>query len=130
MRLNLRRILLVLHASLVRRHPLPTPPHMIHTHRWEPGSYGYHGDDGRRFGGNGKGEDYGPCFTKGDTVGAAYCLANQEIFFTKNGNRVGIKAGPPWYVRTRSCGLHAEMETGRVEKAGLLTLATQEMLRL
>lgn len=28
----------------------------ISRHRWEIGSYGYHGDDGHKFGGSGKGE--------------------------------------------------------------------------
>mmetsp|Transcript_45085 Transcript_45085/g.134586 ORF Transcript_45085/g.134586 Transcript_45085/m.134586 type:complete len:177 (+) Transcript_45085:167-697(+) len=60
---------------------------------WEPGSYGYHGDDGKKFGGNGKGEDYGPRYSTGDTVGAAYCLASQEIFFTKNGVKVFRRDG-------------------------------------
>ncbi len=50
--------------------------------RWERGSYGYHGDDGNKFDGNGKGESYGPKFTKGDTVGGGYNLLTQEIFFT------------------------------------------------
>lgn len=58
----------------------PTPP--LLPCRWEPDSYGYHGDDGKKFGGSAKGEEYGPKFTKGDTIGAAYNLAKQEIFFT------------------------------------------------
>ena len=60
--------------------PDPTPP--LLPCRWEPDSYGYHGDDGKKFGGSAKGEEYGPKFTKGDTIGAAYNLAKQEIFFT------------------------------------------------
>jgi hypothetical protein len=50
--------------------------------RWEAGSYGYHGDDGRKYHNSGKGEDYGPRFGAGDTVGAGLHLGRQEIFFT------------------------------------------------
>lgn len=51
--------------------------------RWEPGSYGYHGDDGLKFGGNGgRGSNYGPQFSAGDTVGAALHMDTRQIFFT------------------------------------------------
>lgn len=49
---------------------------------WEAGSYGYHGDDGMRYAASGKGEEYGPRFGAGDTVGACLHLGRQEIFFT------------------------------------------------
>lgn len=49
---------------------------------WEPGSYGYHGDDGMRYASSGKGEEYGPRFGAGDTVGACLHLGRGEIFFT------------------------------------------------
>jgi hypothetical protein len=49
---------------------------------WEPGSYGYHGDDGHKFHSAGVGEEYGPKWTTGDTVGAGLDLGRQEIFFT------------------------------------------------
>ena len=65
-------------ATALVDHSLPPSPPCS----WEPGPYGYHGDDGHKFGGNGKGEDYGPKFSKGDTVGACYHLGKQEIFFT------------------------------------------------
>ena len=52
------------------------------TCRWEPNSYGYHGDDGKKFHANGAGEDYGPVFTSGDVVGAGIHIQRQEIFFT------------------------------------------------
>ncbi|KAG1656322.1 hypothetical protein FOA52_006653 [Chlamydomonas sp. UWO 241] len=81
---------------------------------WEPNSYGYHGDDGKKFGGNGKGEDYGPKFGKGDTVGAAYSLSTQEIFFTKNGVKLRTA-----FRRIRgelfpTLGLHSKGEVVRV----------------
>ncbi|KAL8172564.1 hypothetical protein V2J09_024368 [Rumex salicifolius] len=56
---------------------------------WEANSYGYHGDDGLLYRGQGKGEHFGPTFTTCDTVGAGINYASQEIFFTKNGVVVG-----------------------------------------
>ncbi len=50
--------------------------------RWEPGSYGYHGDDGRKFFQQGQGEEYGPRFGQGDVVGAGIHLGKGEMFFT------------------------------------------------
>jgi hypothetical protein len=50
--------------------------------RWESGSYGYHGDDGRKFHYSEKGEEYGPKYSAGDTVGACLHFGRQEIFFT------------------------------------------------
>ncbi|OVA16367.1 B30.2/SPRY domain [Macleaya cordata] len=56
---------------------------------WEANSYGYHGDDGFLYRGQGKGESFGPTFTSGDTVGGGINYASQECFFTKNGELVG-----------------------------------------
>ncbi|XP_042491633.1 ran-binding protein M homolog [Macadamia integrifolia] len=56
---------------------------------WEANSYGYHGDDGLLYRGQGKGETFGPTFTSGDTVGGGINYASQEFFFTKNGKLVG-----------------------------------------
>ncbi|KNA26020.1 hypothetical protein SOVF_000080 [Spinacia oleracea] len=56
---------------------------------WEANSYGYHGDDGLLYRGNGKGETFGPTFTTGDIVGGGINYTSQEIFFTKNGIVVG-----------------------------------------
>jgi hypothetical protein len=58
-----------------------TPPG-LKQNRWEPGSFGYHGDDGLRYAASGKGEEYGPRFGAGDTIGAAVHLGRHEIFFT------------------------------------------------
>eukprot|EP00882_Tetradesmus_deserticola_P015836 GHRQ01016884.1.p1 GENE.GHRQ01016884.1~~GHRQ01016884.1.p1 ORF type:complete len:209 (+),score=72.32 GHRQ01016884.1:270-896(+) len=55
---------------------------------WESGSYGYHGDDGRKFHHSEKGEEYGPKYSTGDTVGACLHFGRQEVFFTKNGTRL------------------------------------------
>ncbi|XP_068647186.1 ran-binding protein M homolog isoform X1 [Aristolochia californica] len=56
---------------------------------WEANSYGYHGDDGLLYRGQGKGESFGPTFTSGDTIGGGINYATQEFFFTKNGKLVG-----------------------------------------
>ncbi|GMH00337.1 hypothetical protein Nepgr_002176 [Nepenthes gracilis] len=56
---------------------------------WEANSYGYHGDDGLLYRGQGKGEPFGPPFTAGDTVGGGINYATQEVFFTKNGVVIG-----------------------------------------
>ncbi|KAG7593967.1 LIS1 homology motif [Arabidopsis thaliana x Arabidopsis arenosa] len=56
---------------------------------WEVNSCGYHGDDGFLYRGQGKGEPFGPKYTKDDTVGGGINYASQEFFFTKNGAIVG-----------------------------------------
>ncbi|KAJ0587905.1 putative transcription factor interactor and regulator LisH family [Helianthus annuus] len=56
---------------------------------WEANSFGYHGDDGLLYRGQGKGEDFGPKYTTGDTVGGGINYASQKLFFTKNGQVVG-----------------------------------------
>ncbi|KAK9049931.1 hypothetical protein SSX86_007556 [Deinandra increscens subsp. villosa] len=56
---------------------------------WEANSYGYHGDDGLLYRGQGKGEAFGPTYTTGDTVGGGINYASNKLFFTKNGQVVG-----------------------------------------
>lgn len=56
---------------------------------WEANSYGYHGDDGLLYRGQGKGETFGPTYSTGDTVGAGINYALNQFFFTKNGQVVG-----------------------------------------
>ncbi|KAK1436471.1 hypothetical protein QVD17_02251 [Tagetes erecta] len=56
---------------------------------WEANSFGYHGDDGLLYRGQGKGDTFGPTYSTGDTVGAGINYASQELFFTKNGQVVG-----------------------------------------
>jgi hypothetical protein len=52
-------------------------------------SWGYHGDDGRKFGESGTGEPFGPAYTTGDVIGAGFHHQRKEIFFTKNGFFLG-----------------------------------------
>ncbi|KAI8322212.1 SPRY-domain-containing protein, partial [Martensiomyces pterosporus] len=56
---------------------------------WDEGSWGYHGDDGNSFGGDGHGHPYGPGFTTGDTVGCGIDFMLRRIFFTRNGFFLG-----------------------------------------
>lgn len=59
---------------------------------WINRSYGYHGDDGKKFGARfvGTGTAYGPTFGKGDTVGCGYNPLAGTIFFTKNASMLGV----------------------------------------
>ena len=56
---------------------------------WEPGTFGYHGDDGRKYHARGSGEPYGPRFGTGDVVGCGIDWEAKEVFFTKNGLYLG-----------------------------------------
>lgn len=74
---------------------------------WEPNTYGYHGDDGLLYHGQGRGDAFGPTFTAGDTVGAGINYASQEIFFTKNGKLVGTHFKDVKCPLYPSIGLHS-----------------------
>ena len=52
-------------------------------------SYGYRGDTGKKVSGDSPGAEYGPTFAAGDVVGVAYDVAQQEAFFTRNGDALG-----------------------------------------
>eukprot|EP00761_Pharyngomonas_kirbyi_P014159 gb/GECH01014189.1/.p1 GENE.gb/GECH01014189.1/~~gb/GECH01014189.1/.p1 ORF type:complete len:449 (+),score=80.66 gb/GECH01014189.1/:1-1347(+) len=54
---------------------------------WRFLSYGYHGDDGKKFDykHRGRGSAYGPCFGTGDTVGCGIDFSDRSIFFVING---------------------------------------------
>jgi len=57
---------------------------------WDKSSYGFHGDDGGIFHGNGDMiRRFGPKFGSGDTIGCGIDYANQGIFFTVNGKFLG-----------------------------------------
>ncbi len=57
---------------------------------WEPGSYGWHMDDGYVFESRGEGTHKGwPTGTTGDTVGCGVDFVKEQAFFTKNGKFVG-----------------------------------------
>eukprot|EP00455_Lapot_gusevi_P054355 TRINITY_DN8697_c0_g1_i7.p1 TRINITY_DN8697_c0_g1~~TRINITY_DN8697_c0_g1_i7.p1 ORF type:complete len:456 (-),score=77.30 TRINITY_DN8697_c0_g1_i7:140-1438(-) len=79
------------------------------------GSYGYRGDDGRKlFGASGRGHLYGPVFTAPDVVGAGYNLFTNEIFFTKNGENLGVAFQDVFGVLFPTISLHSPNESIRV----------------
>eukprot|EP00894_Picocystis_sp_ML_P001856 jgi/Pico_ML_1/52373/g3085.t1 len=85
---------------------------------WEPNSYGYHGDDGKKFHNNGLGENYGPTFNTGDVIGAGILLEKQEIFYTKNGKYLGVafrNVSLPLYP---TVGLHSMNECVQIDFLG------------
>jgi hypothetical protein len=49
--------------------------------RWESNSYGYHGDDGKKFH-SARGDPFSETFTTGDVIGAGINLAKRELFYT------------------------------------------------
>ena len=57
---------------------------------WEKNSFGYHSDDGNKYGEKGQGSSYSETFETGDIIGCLYDLEKQEISFTKNGISLGV----------------------------------------
>jgi len=59
---------------------------------WQFGSFGYHGDDGKKFCDKtfGQGDPYGPPYGNGDTVGCAWDQVKGTIYFVLNGNNLGV----------------------------------------
>lgn len=59
---------------------------------WRAGAYGYHGDDGKRYGPGceQRGANYGPVFGVGDVVGCGYAPRRGVLFFTKNTMLIGF----------------------------------------
>eukprot|EP01129_Flabellula_baltica_P003140 TRINITY_DN1297_c0_g2_i6.p1 TRINITY_DN1297_c0_g2~~TRINITY_DN1297_c0_g2_i6.p1 ORF type:complete len:806 (+),score=189.82 TRINITY_DN1297_c0_g2_i6:50-2467(+) len=60
---------------------------------WGLDSYGFHGDDGRLF--NEKptaldSHDFDAVWEEGETIGIGIDFANEEIFFTRNGNLISV----------------------------------------
>lgn len=56
---------------------------------WKPGLWGYHGDDGKKFNARAKGDNYGPTYGVGDTIGRGVDFHERSAFFTKNGVHLG-----------------------------------------
>jgi len=59
---------------------------------WQFGSFGYHGDDGKKFCDKtyGQGDPYGPPYSAGDTVGCAWDQVKGTIYYVLNGNNLGV----------------------------------------
>lgn len=56
---------------------------------WEPGTVGYHADDGNLYRGAGTGASFGPSYGTGDVVGCGIDFVRRSFFFTKNGLFIG-----------------------------------------
>lgn len=81
---------------------------------WEPNSFGYHGDDGKKFSSTGNGANYGPKFSTNDVIGAGIHLGNRQIFFTKNGKFLGIAFEDIQGELYPTIGLHSKAESVEV----------------
>lgn len=58
---------------------------------WDSQSFGYHGDDGAIFHGQGKHlSSYGPTYGLHDTIGCGVNYVDRSIFFTLNGAYLGV----------------------------------------
>jgi len=57
---------------------------------WHAGSWGYHGDDGKKFNEQGTGNEFGPRYGRGDIVGCGVDMPANSAFFTKNGEYLGM----------------------------------------
>ena len=55
---------------------------------WAVHSYGYHGDDGRKFGANSTPGDWS-LFSSGDVIGCGFDMTRRVIFYTRNGILLG-----------------------------------------
>ncbi|KAG2211809.1 hypothetical protein INT47_004495 [Mucor saturninus] len=56
---------------------------------WNKFSVGYHSDDGHKFCDDATGgQEFGPSWGLGDTVGCGYCPDTGHVFFTKNGTMI------------------------------------------
>lgn len=79
----------------------------------QPGGYphscGYHGATGMLFTGSETGQEFGPTFSKGDTVGAGISFNTNMIFFVKNGKV--IESIPN---EMMSCALYPVVSLGSV----------------
>jgi Ran-binding protein 9/10 len=59
---------------------------------WTSESWGYHGDDGNIFHGE-SGQaigNYGVLFSTGDVIGCCLDFQNDQVFYTKNGEYLGL----------------------------------------
>ena len=88
---------------------------------WNRKSIGYHGDDGKLYHENGRGDRFGPTCTEGDRMGCGVDFESEveygyhEVFFTKNGQLVGdpMRIKRPVHGLYPIIGLHSRGEKVR-----------------
>ena len=95
---------------------------------WDKLTIGYHGDDGKLFYQNQKGNTYGPTFGKGDVVGCGVYLGNNTVFFTKNGRSYGVATkhlpDQEWYPTIGLRGENTKVEVNFGGKQFMYPLST------
>ena len=81
---------------------------------WEVNSYAYLGEDGRKYNDCERGESYGPPFGVGDVIGCGLLCDRREIFFTKNGEHLGVAFGDVPCALYPMVSLHSPNEAATV----------------
>lgn len=81
---------------------------------WDASSYGYHGDDGHKFHASGRGIPYASPFQAGDVVGAGIHHGRREVFFTLNGQHLGVAFRDVAAPLVPTVGLHSHGERVRI----------------
>lgn len=77
---------------------------------WEENSFGYYGEDGKKYNESTRGESYSEPFSTGDVVGCGIHYGKQEVFFTKNGKFLGIAFKKVKGIFYPAVGLHSPGE--------------------
>ncbi|XP_066841711.1 SPRY domain-containing protein 3 isoform X1 [Anser cygnoides] len=78
---------------------VPQSYSLDHQPGWLPDSVAYHADDGKLYSGRAKGRQFGTKCSSGDRIGcgiepASFEVRTAQVFFTKNGERVGSTVMP------------------------------------
>uniref|UniRef100_A0A8C3BVS2 SPRY domain containing 3 n=1 Tax=Cairina moschata TaxID=8855 RepID=A0A8C3BVS2_CAIMO len=78
---------------------VPQSYSLEHQPGWLPDSVAYHADDGKLYSGRAKGRQFGTKCSSGDRIGcgiepASFEVRTAQVFFTKNGERVGSTVMP------------------------------------
>uniref|UniRef100_A0A8B9I8C0 SPRY domain containing 3 n=1 Tax=Anser brachyrhynchus TaxID=132585 RepID=A0A8B9I8C0_9AVES len=78
---------------------VPQSYSLDHQPGWLPDSVAYHADDGKLYSGRAKGRQFGSKCSSGDRIGcgiepASFEVRTAQVFFTKNGERVGSTVMP------------------------------------